>query len=111
MILAIHHHNRPQGAAPQAVDGLKGELLVSGRFTGRDAQRAFDLFDDAHPAPHMASGAQTDSEQVLASRLQAESLIEFSHLVHLNKGEAHPLRNPPQGLFGQVMVLSLDVLQ
>ena len=66
---------------------------------------------DALGALDVAGGADADVDDVLARRLMAELIVERRDAGDRGRRDLRQLADPPQGLFRQIAVVSLEGLE
>jgi len=109
--VAIHHHNRRQGAAAKTSNPLQTELIILGGLSWIDAELSLHCLQDAAPATHMASGALADLDHVLAWSGKAKLGIEGGHTVNLALGNGEEAGNFRYRLLRDIAKFTLNLLQ
>jgi hypothetical protein len=107
----VFPNDRSQGAGAQTVDVFDGEQTVGGDFAGADPELTNGLLKEKAGAPDMARRTHTHDEVISAAGLQFEGIIKGSYPVNFHKRHTKSSGHGPHGLFGNVTVVFLNVLQ
>jgi hypothetical protein len=111
MIGSVFPDDRSQGTRAHTVDVFDGEQTVRGNFAGADPKLPHSVLEEKAGAPDVAGCTHAHNEVVSATWLKFEGFIEGSYPVDFHKRHAESLGRGPYGLFRDVTVVLLNVLQ
>jgi len=109
--MTVDDNDRSQGASAQAIDRFECKKLVRSRFSGLDSKLAFELFGHHRRAADVARRTETDRDEVLSARGEAEGPIKCGYSVNVHLRRPRLLADYCKGLPRQVAVLFLNVFE
>jgi hypothetical protein len=111
MDVFVDPDDRSQTATADAANGFKSKLTILGGLSLLNVKRLLDSIPHPVSASDMACGAQTNGDDVVAARLEAERAVKGSHVINPGEGDRYFLGEVSQGRLRKIVVSLLNSLE